>query len=303
MGGLCHGDQSWQKEIDMRSVKELDVAGKTVLVRADLEAQDREDPRFVVAKQMVGYLRQGGAQNIKLIGHKGAIWMVEELGVAVNYDLRSDPREEQNGVELAVELAEGFDVYVNEAFPTSHRSHASITALPRHMAAQGKQVCVGIRFAEEVKMLSRVLNNEGRKILVIGGVKENKAAIAKLLSGKFDVVLSGGRLPGAELRPDGLDISDDLIEQYKRQMGNAGVIVVAGPMGKFEEMGAQKGTREVFTMVANTKAYKIAGGGETEDAIRKLGLEDKFDWISVGGGAMLEFLAEGTLVGIEALVQ
>ena len=287
----------------MKSVRELDVAGKTVLVRADLEAQDREDPRFVVAKQMVGYLRQGGAQNIKLIGHKGAIWMVEELGVAVNYDLRSDPREEQNGVELAVELAEGFDVYVNEAFATSHRPHASIVALPRHMAAQGKQVCVGIRFAEEVKMLGRVLDNEGRKILVIGGVKENKAAVAKKLEGKFDVVLSGGRLPGAELRPDGLDISDDLIEQYKRQMGNAGVIVVAGPMGKFEEMGAQKGTREVFTMVANTKAYKIAGGGETEDAIRKLGLEDKFDWISVGGGAMLEFLATGTLPGIEALVE
>ncbi len=291
----------------MKSVRELDVAGKTVLVRADLEAQDREDPRFVVAKQMVGYLRQGGAQNIKLIGHKGAIWMVEELGVAVNYDLRSDPREEQNGVELAVELAEGFDVYVNEAFATSHRNHASIVALPRHMAAQGKQVCVGIRFAEEVKMLGRVLDNEGRKILVIGGVKENKAAAAKSLSGKFDVVLSGGRLPGAELRPDGLDISDDLIEQYKRQisrmMGNVGVIVVAGPMGKFEEMGSQKGTREVFTMVANTKAYKIAGGGETEDAIRKLGLEDKFDWISVGGGAMLEFLATGTLPGIEALVE
>ena len=67
-------------------------------------------------------------------------------------------------------------------------------------------------------------------------------------------------MPGAELRPDGLDISDDLIAQYKRQMGNAGAIVVAGPMGKFEEMGAQKGTREVFTAVANTKAYKVAGG-------------------------------------------
>ena len=110
-------------------------------------------------------------------------------------------------------------------------------------------------------------------------------------------------MPGAELRPDGLDISDDLIAQYKRQMGNAGAIVVAGPMGKFEEMGAQKGTREVFTAVANTKAYKIAGGGETEDAIRKLGLEGRFDWISVGGGAMLEFLAAGTLPGIKALVE
>ena len=286
----------------MKSIKEIDVTGKTVLVRADLEAQDREDPRFVVAKQMVGYLRQGGAQNIKLIGHKGAIWMVEELGVAVNYDLRSDPREEQNGVELAVELAEGFDVYVNEAFATSHRNHASIVALPRHMAAQGKQVCVGIRFAKEIEMLSQVVNRQSQ-IAIIGGAKGDKEEYAKKLENRNWKVLRGGRLPGAELRPDGLDISDDLIAQYKRQMGNAGAIVVAGPMGKFEEMGAQKGTREVFTAVANTKAYKVAGGGETEDAIRKLGLEGKFDWISVGGGAMLEFLATGTLPGIEALVE
>ena len=285
----------------MKSIKEIDVTGKTVLVRADLEAQGREDPRFVVAKQMVGYLRQGGAQNIKLIGHKGAIWMVEELGVAVNYDLRSDPREEQNGVELAVELAEGFDVYVNEAFATSHRSHASIVALPRHMAAQGKQVCVGLRFAKEIEMLSQVVNRQSQ-IAIIGGAKGDKEEYAGKLENKGWMMLRGGRLPGAELRPDGLDISDDLIAQYKRQMGNAGAIVVAGPMGKFEEMGAQKGTREVFTAVANTKAYKIAGGGETEDAIRKLGLEDRFDWISVGGGAMLEFLATGTLVGIEAII-
>ena len=286
----------------MKSIKEIDVTGKTVLVRADLEAQGREDPRFVVAKQMVGYLRQGGAQNIKLIGHKGAIWMVEELGVAVNYDLRSDPREEQNGVELAVELAEGFDVYVNEAFATSHRSHASIVALPRHMAAQGKQVCVGLRFAKEIEMLSQVVNRQSQ-IAIIGGAKGDKEEYAKKLENRNWKVLRGGRLPGAELRPDGLDISDDLIAQYKRQMGNAGAIVVAGPMGKFEEMGAQKGTREVFTAVANTKAYKIAGGGETEDAIRKLGLEGRFDWISVGGGAMLEFLAAGTLPGIKALVE
>ena len=286
----------------MKSIKEIDVTGKTVLVRADLEAQGREDPRFVVAKQMVGYLRQGGAQNIKLIGHKGAIWMVEELGVAVNYDLRSDPREEQNSVELAVELAEGFDVYVNEAFATSHRNHASIVALPRHMAAQGKQVCVGLRFAKEIEMLSQVVNRQSQ-IAIIGGAKGDKEEYAKKLENRNWKVLRGGRLPGAELRPDGLDISDDLIAQYKRQMGNAGAIVVAGPMGKFEEMGAQKGTREVFTAVANTKAYKIAGGGETEDAIRKLGLEGRFDWISVGGGAMLEFLAAGTLPGIKALVE
>ena len=121
--------------------------------------------------------------------------MVEELGVAVNYDLRSDPREEQNGVELAVELAEGFDVYVNEAFATSHRSHASIVALPRHMAAQGKQVCVGLRFAKEIEMLSQVVNRQSQ-IAIIGGAKGDKEEYAKKLENRNWKVLRGGGCRG-----------------------------------------------------------------------------------------------------------
>lgn len=49
-------------------------------------------------------------------------------------------------------------------------------------------------------------------------------------------------------------------------------------------------------------AFKIAGGGDAEAAISEFGLNEKFDWISVGGGAMLEFLTKGTLPGIQALV-
>ena len=68
-----------------------------------------------------------------------------------------------------------------------------------------------------------------------------------------------GEVAGAELRPDGLDISDDLIAQYKRQMGNAGAIVVAGPMGKFEEMGAQKGTRGCLPRWLILKHIRLPG--------------------------------------------
>jgi phosphoglycerate kinase len=62
------------------------------------------------------------------------------------------------------------------------------------------------------------------------------------------------------------------------------------------------GTKRVFEAIADSQAYKLAGGGETQRVISTLGLTKRFDWISVGGGASLEFLAKGTLPGIEALL-
>ena len=82
-------------------------------------------------------------------------------------------------------------------------------------------------------------------------------------------------------------------------IANSSTIVVR-THGKYEE--APEGTQKIFTAVANSKAYKVAGGGDTESALAKFGLKEKFDWISVGGGAMLEYLSSGTLPGLEALV-
>jgi phosphoglycerate kinase len=132
------------------------------------------------------------------------------------------------------------------------------------------------------------------------------------LAGKFDKLLIGGTLGTlivltnnmelGKLREDGLDIDQETIGKFVTETGQAGVVVVAGPMGKFELQDAQEGTRQVFGAAANSKAYKVAGGGNTEEALAEFGLTQKFDWISVGGGAMLQFLARGTLPGIQALL-
>ena len=152
-------------------------------------------------------------------------------------------------------------------------------------------------------MLSQILTRPGRKILIVGGAKvKDKEKVAEQLQTKFDLVLKGGLLPGADLRLDGLDISDTAIADYKSRILTADIIVTAGVMGKFEDTAAQKGTREILQAIADSRAYKVAGGGDTEAAIAKYGLTSKFDWISVGGGAMLKFLATGTLVGIEAMI-
>ncbi len=283
----------------MISVRDLLVAEKNVLVRADLEwphSAEASSGRRRATHDIIEYLKIRGAERIKVIGHKGNIDQVMELGVDLNFDIRSDLREEANDDSLAQELANGFDVYINEAFATSHELHCSINALPRLMKSQGKQVGIGLRFEKEVEMLSKVTKG----LLIVGGAKvSNKSRYADTLEKNGWTVLRGGLLPNVDLRPDGLDISESLISNFQSLISSASTIVVAGPMGKYEE--APEGTKKIFTAVANSKAYKIAGGGDTEAALEKFNLKDKFDWISVGGGAMLEYLSSGTLVGIEAL--
>ena len=216
--------------------------------------------------------------------------------------LRENPGEKLNDLEFAKQLAEGFDVYINEAFASSHRKHASIVALPRWMKSQGKEVALGERFAKESEQLDRVWSVQGVRVLVIGGVKiDDKQKFAEEMKERFQYVLRGGKLPGIELREDGLDISDDTIVSYKNKILEAEVILAAGVMGKYEDINASKGTKEILTAIANSSAYKVAGGGDIEMAISTYGLSDKFDWISVGGGAMLEYLKSGTLIGIEAV--
>lgn len=284
---------------DWKTASEIELAGKNVIIRCDLEWESINCPRQQATEKIVEYVKLHGGARVKVIGHKGH-W---ETGIVeVENDLRRDPREEANDESLARELAEGFDVYINEAFATSHRAHASIDALPRWMKQMGKTATIGLRFEKEIETLDTVFEKAGKKILVIGGAKagdKEKASIE--LASKFDAVLKGGLLTGVKLRPDGLDISDEAIEEYKRQIADTETIVVAGPLGKYEDINAEKGTKEVFEAIASSTAYKIAGGGDTEAALAKFGLKDRFDWISVGGGAMLEYLVKGTLPGLDAV--
>lgn len=315
-------------------VTNVDLQGKRVIVRADLEVASevereiKESSRGMVVLDLVEYLLSKEPEEIKVIGHKGneiLQQMLEGMGrVSVDGNLRADLREEANDQGLAREWALGFDVYVNEAFGTSHRKHVSIDALPREMRSQGKIVCAGRRFEKEITMLNKVYENDGRKTLVVGGSKaKDKWERVIQLASKFDSVLVGGKLPlevpntGFQIQnnvvlgrllENALDIDEETIRAFKEEVAKAAVVVVAGPMGLYEnqvsDLGHSKyfgGTYEVFKSIAEGRAFKVAGGGNTEAAIARFGFGDKFDWISVGGGAMLQFLAQGSLVGLDAL--
>lgn len=102
----------------------------------------------------------------------------------------------------------------------------------------------------------------------------------------------------AELTPNGLDINNESIELFNKEIARAKTVVWAGPMGKYEEEGNEIGTYEIAKAIANCQGKKFAGGGDTHRIISRLNLWDKFDFVSVGGGAMLAFLTKRVVVSV-----
>lgn len=96
------------------------------------------------------------------------------------------------------------------------------------------------------------------------------------------------------------DIGPDTIEKYREIIRTAKTIIINGPVGFFEDKRFARGTKEILKAIAeNKEAFKVAGGGNTADAIFNFGLEDKFDHISTGGGAMIKLLGGEKLPGLE----
>jgi phosphoglycerate kinase len=98
-----------------------------------------------------------------------------------------------------------------------------------------------------------------------------------------------------------LDIGPETARTLASTLANAATIVWNGPVGLFEKEPFAKGTRTIAEAIANSKAYSIAGGGDTIAAINKFGIGDKIDYISTAGGAFLEFLEGKTLPAVAAL--
>jgi phosphoglycerate kinase len=348
--------------INLPKVSDLDLTGKTVIVRADLDVDVSEGIvplRIKVLKPTLDYLL-GKQCKILVIAHKGkpkGIFIQElslreaseilssSIGKNIDFcnevvgegvkekarklnpgeilvieNLRFDLREEENDLDFAKEIARLGECYINESFAESHREVSSIVKLPELLPH-----AAGLRFIDEIRNLSGVLDNPKRPlVMVISGVKEDKLSYIESFSKFADKIMIGGRLPDiidqgisnfqlprsgaekiiiAQLNQDKEDITIRSIEKFEEEIVGAGTVVVSGPLGKFEDEGHRLGTERVFkAIVANKNAFKVAGGGDTELAISMLKLEAQFDWISVGGGAMLEYLAKGTLPGIEALI-
>ena len=99
----------------------------------------------------------------------------------------------------------------------------------------------------------------------------------------------------------GLDLGEKTISSFKEKIKKAGTIFWNGSLGYIEIEKFSKASDEIAKEIANSKATTIAGGGETLITINKLNLENKFTFVSTGGGASLEFIEGKKLPGIEAL--
>ncbi|MDR3519378.1 MAG: phosphoglycerate kinase [Candidatus Pacebacteria bacterium] len=135
----------------------------------------------------------------------------------------------------------------------------------------------------------------------ITGIIKNK----KLILPEDVVVRSGGKLVNRKVDEVKkgeiiLDVGIETIKKIELLIKKSKLILWNGPLGKYEDGGAT-GTKKILKFIANGKAESIIGGGDTVAIISAMKLENKFSFVSTGGGATLDFLANGTLPGIKVL--
>ncbi|MEA2006709.1 MAG: phosphoglycerate kinase [Patescibacteria group bacterium] len=231
-------------------------------------------------------------------------------------------KEEKKGDPLfAKKIGELFDVYVNDCFSASHRDHASISSVPKH----SKEKCAGLLFEQELRNLERVSKQPKHPaVMVIGGAKiKTKLPVIENLKDTYDKILVGGLIANEALdrkielgkkivlpidfapiekEDQRLDIGPKTVEIFKKEIKDAKTIVWNGPMGKYEDAETAEGSKSVMKEIAqNSDAYQVVGGGETLEVIDEFGHFSDFDYVSMSGGAMLEFLAGKDLPGVVAL--
>jgi phosphoglycerate kinase len=340
-----------------RSVETADVSGKHVLVRADLnvpleDGRVADDTRIRAAVPTIELLLQRGAAEVAVCSHLGRpkgpdpafaiapvaarlAELVRDERLRVLENTRFLPGETKNDPDTARQLAEGMDLYVDDAFGSAHRAHASTEAVARLLPAYA-----GLLLRAELGHLGRLLGDVERPfVLVAGGAKvEDKLGVLRNLGGRADTVIVGGKM-AEELRdgatlpfpvelpsdvvaaasfdadaesrvapyddlPDGwlgLDIGPQARERFGELVRGARTVFWNGPMGVFEWERFAEGTKAVAQAVAAVDGYTVVGGGDSVRAITELGLDDDVSWVSTGGGAALELLEGKELPGVAAI--
>lgn len=229
-------------------------------------------------------------------------------------NLRFDPREEAGDISFAKQLAAMGEVFVMEAFG-SYRPAVSTTILPTFLPH-----AAGLRFTKEVEILGEVKENPQKPfVAIMGGAKvKEKLPVIEILAQMTDAVLVGGKLVAeirdqniqlpknvmvGKLNEEGFDIAPETVDAWSGLINRAALIIWNGPLGKFEDPENDT-TKKIAQMVLESKAKAVIGGGDTVAALGQYGLLQQMEkraFVSVGGGAMLKFLVDGTLPTIQVL--
>ncbi len=340
-----------------RSVRQAEIGDKHVLVRADLNVplengRVADDTRIRKALPTLEYLLEHDAAEVAVCSHLGrpkgpdpALSMTpvarrlrellpdERIDVLEN--TRFDPGETKNDPEFARKLAEGHDLFVEDAFGSVHRAHASTVGVAKLLPAYA-----GLLLERELEELGKLLGEVDHPfVLISGGAKvEDKLGVLRNLGRRADTVLVGGKM-AEELRDDnplgfpvelprdvvaaaafepdaetevvpydrlpegwlGLDIGPETREAFAAEIAKARTIFWNGPMGVFEWPRFAEGTKAVAEAVAHSDGYSVVGGADSIRALNELGLTDEVSWASTGGGAALELLEGKELPGVSVI--
>jgi phosphoglycerate kinase len=167
------------------------------------------------------------------------------------------------------------------------------------LAALGFNVGKSLYEPNMLDICRRLLEQSKKRGIVIP--MPTDVVVAKEFSAKAEADVKDVRQVTAEDMI--LDIGPDSAEAIAALVGSAGTILWNGQVGVFEFAQFGEGTRTLATAIARSKAFSLAGGGDTLAAIEKYGIEDSISYISTGGGAFLEFVEGKKLPAVEILEQ
>ena len=246
--------------------------------------------------------------------------------------------ESSNNLELAEFWASLGDIFINDAFGSMHRAHASTAGICKYLPS-----AIGFLVEDELNHLNILVKEAPHPFCVfMGGAKvDDKLPIIKSLLDRCDYLLLGGGIANSFLKAKGAnvglsvatndeailnelnelmskykgkiilpidftiddgiiyDIGSKSIEMYKKYIMDSEIIFVNGTCGKFEDDRFTEGTKGLFEALKMSNKKVIVGGGDTVSAVSKFGYENSFYYLSSGGGATLEYIADGTLKALE----
>ncbi|MDC3322998.1 phosphoglycerate kinase [Gammaproteobacteria bacterium] len=378
-----------------KKLKDISLSNKSVLLRLDLNAPIQNgvvtnNERLLRSLPTISYLLEKGA-SLKIMSHLGrpeendlfqeafslkpVVVELERLldrpiplhslneiesmddfsDLVMIENTRFNIGEKNNDPTLSKRFSDLADLFVMDAFATSHRAHASTTGV----ISFSDVACAGFLLDEELSALLKVKEDNNKSIAILGGAKiSTKLGLIDSLSQSMDAVVLGGGIantciaakgfnigksliepsmlkeaeqllknpkviipemvvvsqspdqPGREVTVDKVgeneaifDISPHYVLQLESIINQAGTILWNGPIGFFEKENFDKGTIQLAKMIVASKAYSVAGGGDTISAAEKAGVLDKLDYVSTAGGAFLEFIEGRNLPALEALMQ